>query len=363
MATVSIESVSKSYGKQGILQNINLNIEKGEFVVIVGPSGCGKSTLLRLIAGLDVVETGSILINDRCVNETPPSKRDIAMVFQNYALYPHMTVYDNIAYGLKMRKVHKKDIRVRVEDVAEMLQLSDCLQRKPSALSGGQRQRVAMGRAIVRKPSVLLFDEPLSNLDFKLRTEMRHEIKKLHQQLHSTCIYVTHDQTEAMTMASRVVVLHKGKVEQVGRPRTIYEHPDSMFVASFLGHYPMNFIAGKLNRERSCLVLCNGVEWPMPIWIADSPTQDTVMVGIRPEHLKLVSVPELRDFSGVVNCIDDMGSEKLVRVVTMQGEHPLSIRVAGDLPVHDGECFIHADMSRAIVFCAQTGKRLGGWDV
>ena len=361
MATVTIESVCKSYENQNILQNVNLNIEKGEFVVIVGPSGCGKSTLLRLIAGLDVVETGSILINDKCVNKTPPSYRDIAMVFQNYALYPHMTVYDNMAYGLKMRKVNKHEIRERVESVADMLHLSDCMHRKPSALSGGQRQRVAMGRAIVRKPAVFLFDEPLSNLDFKLRTEMRHEIKKLHQKLNATCIYVTHDQTEAMTMASRVVVLNQGQVEQVGSPRAVYEKPDSMFVASFLGHYPMNFIAAKLDHARDRLVLCTGVEWPMPQLAASTMLSD-VVVGIRPEHLRLDSTHNLNGFSAIVNCIDDMGSDKLVRVITDKADVSISIRVAGDLLVQDGQCFVHADRDRAIVFCSLSGKRLGGWD-
>ncbi len=362
MATVTIESVSKSYEKQNILHNVHLKIEKGEFVVIVGPSGCGKSTLLRLIAGLDVVEAGSILINDKCVNQTPPSCRDIAMVFQNYALYPHMTVYDNMAYGLKMRKMNKIDIRKRVESVARMLHLSDCMQRKPSALSGGQRQRVAMGRAIVRKPAVFLFDEPLSNLDFKLRTEMRHEIKKLHQQLNATCIYVTHDQTEAMTMATRVVVLNQGQVEQVGTPRMVYERPDSMFVASFFGHYPMNFISGTLDRARDCLVLCSGVEWPMPRIKSSDVSLDSVVIGIRPEHLRLESTLGSGCFSVMVNSIDDMGSDKLVRVIIDKTDVTMSIRVEGSTLIQDDQCFVHADMSRAIVFCAQSGKRLGGWD-
>ena len=217
---------------QLILDKINLSIDKGEFVAVVGPSGCGKSTLLRLVAGLDLVSSGSILINNQCVNKIPAAQRDMAMVFQNYALYPHMTVFDNMAYGITMRGMKAAFIRQKVEEVANLLQLTDYLQRKPQALSGGQRQRVAMGRAIVRSPAVFLFDEPLSNLDAKLRAEMRYEIKKLHQQLNTTCLYVTHDQTEAMTMASRVLVLNKGRVEQVGSPQK-YINNRLLFVAGF----------------------------------------------------------------------------------------------------------------------------------
>lgn len=359
MATVTIDSVSQHFGKYQILNNVSLKIEKGEFVVIVGPSGCGKSTLLRLIAGLDVVETGSILINDRCVNQTPPSARDIAMVFQSYALYPHMTVYDNMAYGLKMRKMPKDLIRTRVEAASQMLQLNDYLQRKPAALSGGQRQRVAMGRAIVRSPAVFLFDEPLSNLDFKLRTEMRHEIKKLHQQLNATCIYVTHDQTEAMTMASRVVVLHGGRIEQVGTPRMVYDYPASMFVASFLGHYPMNFIPATLNKPDSRVEMSIGAEWPMPTL---SSSQDNIVIGLRPEHIQFTSCDTPGRIAVYVESVDDMGSDKLVRAITQEGSMPISIRVAGDVPVQQGEHYIVADKHRASVFCSQSGRRLGGWD-
>ena len=362
MATVTIESVSQSFGPHRVLNDINLHIDKGEFVVIVGPSGCGKSTLLRLIAGLDRVETGTILINSQCVNQTPPSSRDIAMVFQNYALYPHMSVYDNMAYGLKMRKVSKQDIRLRVEAVAEMLHLSDCMQRKPSALSGGQRQRVAMGRAIVRSPAVLLFDEPLSNLDFKLRTEMRHEIKKLHQQLNATCIYVTHDQTEAMTLASRLVVLNHGKIEQIGTPRMVYDVPDSMFVASFLGHFPMNFIEARVDAASRRLVFCMGASLPMPTVCANQAVSDTVVVGFRPEHLNIVLAPEPGSIPIMVSSIDDMGSDKLVRAVTEEAGIAITIRVAGHVPVQSGRCWVNIDLPRASVFCADDGRRLGGWD-
>lgn len=359
MATVSIESVSQSFGKRTVLQDVNLNIDKGEFVVIVGPSGCGKSTLLRLIAGLDVVEKGSILINDRCVNQTPPSSRDIAMVFQHYALYPHMTVFDNMAYGLKMRKIKKQVIRERVEQVGRLLQLMDCMQRKPSEISGGQRQRVAMGRAIVRSPAVFLFDEPLSNLDFKLRTEMRHEIKKLHQQLKSTCIYVTHDQTEAMTMATRVVVLHKGQIEQVGTPREVYDYPDSMFVASFLGHFPMNFIPATVSLDRQSLVLSTGVELPTSYLHLESPLQDDVVIGLRPEYLQLIDAPDPFSFSAKIDSIDDMGSDQLVRAISEKGDLPITVRVSGDAVIQKGQCWIQFDLNRGSVFSADTGRRVG----
>lgn len=362
MATVVIESVSRSFGQHTVLNDIHLKIEKGEFVVIVGPSGCGKSTLLRLIAGLDTVETGSILINDQCVNATPPSSRDIAMVFQNYALYPHMTVYDNMAYALKMRKLNKQVIRERVEVAAKMLHLMDCIHRKPSELSGGQRQRVAMGRAIVRSPAVFLFDEPLSNLDFQLRTEMRQEIKKLHQQLNATCIYVTHDQTEAMTLASRVVILNQGRIEQVGAPRVIYDFPDSMFVASFLGHFPMNFISAILDVSQNKLVLSTGVELPKPKLNRELVDNDKVLIGVRPEHLRIIETFEPESFAVVIDSIDDMGSDKLVRGRSEKGGEPIIIRVAGDVPVQEGRCFVKIDLFRASVFCLNSGKCLGGWN-
>lgn len=379
MATVTIQAVSKAFGELSILQNIDLKIEKGEFVVIVGPSGCGKSTLLRLIAGLDMLGKGSILINDQCVNSTPASSRDIAMVFQNYALYPHMTVYDNMAYALKMRRMNKLEIKNRVEKASELLQLTEYLQRKPNELSGGQRQRVAMGRAIVRSPAVFLFDEPLSNLDFKLRTEMRHEIKKLHKKLNATCIYVTHDQTEAMTMADRVVVLNKGRIEQVGSPRDVYEYPASKFVASFLGHFPMNFISGTLDFSRNRLLLSVGLELPLPqltstvksnememsCCVGDEvnlePLLQTIVLGIRPEHLTLASQVDKNSFSARVDYVDDMGSDKLVRVITDVGGEPVCIRLSGDFSFNSEQCFIKVDISKAMIFSSHDGKRLGGW--
>ena len=361
MATVNMMAVSKYYDNQCILSDVNLNIEKGEFVAVVGPSGCGKSTLLRLVAGLDTVCRGNILINDKCVNKIPPASRDMAMVFQNYALYPHMTAYDNMAYGLKMRGMKKNLIRQRVEEVAHMLQLADYLQRKPILLSGGQRQRVAMGRAIVRSPAVFLFDEPLSNLDAKLRAEMRHEIKKLHQQLNTTCIYVTHDQTEAMTMADRVVVLNKGLVEQVGTPRELYQYPATLFVASFIGHYPMNFLPGKLDLKRQIILTSLGTSLPLPQLNTHVSCGDAVIVGIRPEHVHFTSEPTLMSFSVNVEFVDDMGADKLVQVISEYGAMRLSVRVSGDTLIDSSQLSVNIEMGKANLFCQQSGKRLGGW--
>lgn len=362
MATVNLVAVSKYYDNQCILNDINLNIEKGEFVAIVGPSGCGKSTLLRLVAGLDTVSEGHILINEKCMNKTPAAARDMAMVFQNYALYPHMTVYDNMAYGLKMRGMKKKLIRERVENVADLLQLGDYLHRKPILLSGGQRQRVAMGRAIVRSPAVFLFDEPLSNLDAKLRTEMRHEIKKLHRQLNTTCIYVTHDQTEAMTLADRVVVLYQGNVEQVGTPRELYEYPATLFVASFIGHYPMNFLPATIDLKQQIVVTSTGTVLPLPPLKNAVSSGDPVIIGIRPEHMHFSAQTGAQDLTVKVEFIDDMGADKLVQVITDCGHARLSVRVSGDTSLTSAQLVIGMEINKANLFCQQTGKRLGGWD-
>ncbi|MBI2081123.1 MAG: sn-glycerol-3-phosphate ABC transporter ATP-binding protein UgpC [candidate division NC10 bacterium] len=242
MATVVLENLTKRFDEVVAVQSVNLEIQDQEFVVLVGPSGCGKSTALRMIAGLEEITDGKIYIGGRLVNDVPPKDRDIAMVFQNYALYPHMSVYDNMAFGLKLRKFPREEITQRVRDAAEILGIQELLQRKPKALSGGQRQRVAVGRAIVRKPQVFLFDEPLSNLDAKLRVQMRVELKKLHQRLQATILYVTHDQVEAMTMGDRIVVMRDGRIHQVGPPLQVYEHPVNRFVAGFIGSPAMNFI-------------------------------------------------------------------------------------------------------------------------
>lgn len=363
MATVNIKSVNKYYDNQQVLNNINLHIEKGEFIAIVGPSGCGKSTLLRLVAGLDTVSDGSILINNQCVNQIPPASRDMAMVFQSYALYPHMTAFNNMAYGLKNRGMKKDEIERRVREVASMLKLNDYLQKKPSALSGGQRQRVAMGRAMVRSPAVFLFDEPLSNLDAKLRTEMRYEIKKLHQQLRTTCLYVTHDQTEAMTLADKIVVLNKGNVEQIGTPNELYQYPASSFVASFLGHYSMNFLPATINFDQSFIALSTEVVLPLPLLKA-RPADSDVLIGIRPEHMKLASEKTANNTSmnTYIEFIDDMGADKLVQLNSTCGHLKFSIRIPNEIALTDNHLAVEIDVSKMHLFCQTTGKQLREWN-
>jgi sn-glycerol 3-phosphate transport system ATP-binding protein len=283
MATVTLDGVRKSFADREVVHRVSCEVGDGELVVVVGPSGCGKSTLLRMVAGLETVSAGTVAIDGRIVNGIEPKDRDIAMVFQNYALYPHMSVYDNMAYGLRMRRMSRAEIRSRVGRAAEILQLDGLLQRRPRQLSGGQRQRVAMGRAIVRDPKVFLFDEPLSNLDAQLRVQMRVEIKRLQQELATTSLYVTHDQVEAMTLADRLIVMNAGNVDQIGRPLDLYEHPATAFVAGFIGSPAMNLVAGQLDGHR--VIIGNAV---LPL---DQPTggaQDRrVLVGLRPEHLAL----------------------------------------------------------------------------
>jgi sn-glycerol 3-phosphate transport system ATP-binding protein len=334
MAAVNLQNVNKVIAKNHILKDINLNIDKGEFVSVVGPSGCGKSTLLRLVAGLDKISSGQILINNLCVNKTPASKRDMAMVFQSYALYPHMTVFDNMAYGLKMRKYSKSDILKNVHEAAALLKLENFLSRKPHELSGGQRQRVAMGRAIVRSPAVFLFDEPLSNLDAKLRTEMRHEIKKLHQQLKTTCLYVTHDQTEAMTMADRIVVLNHGQIEQIGTPHELYQTPASIFVAGFTGHYPMNFFPAMIDDDNK-LILADHVQCDLNHQsIQASPNE--MIAAIRAEHLMIKDKEENGCFKCKIEFIDDMGADKLIQTIDVKQGQRLIIRTNADwVPCED----------------------------
>ncbi|MBV8425276.1 MAG: sn-glycerol-3-phosphate import ATP-binding protein UgpC [Candidatus Eremiobacteraeota bacterium] len=285
MASLVFDHVAKSYdGKAFVLKDINANVGDGEFLVIVGPSGCGKSTLLRMVAGLETVTSGEIRINDRVVNRLEPKDRDIAMVFQNYALYPHMSVYDNMAYGLKIRRMSKEEIRSRVEKAAAILELKDLLARKPRELSGGQRQRVAMGRAIVREPAVFLFDEPLSNLDAKLRVQMRSEIQNLHSRLRTTSLYVTHDQVEAMTLADRAIVLDKGNIEQFGTPTEIYDKPATLFVANFIGSPPMNLLSGRVTPEGNKFAIADGPVLPLSHGVTQFAGRELVL-GVRPENL------------------------------------------------------------------------------
>src|SRR5471032_1325909 len=281
MANLKLQAVTKSYdGKNQIIQSIDLDVADGEFIVMVGPSGCGKSTLLRMVAGLERTTSGDIYINDQRVTEMEPKDRGIAMVFQNYALYPHMSVFDNMAYGLKIRGFGKAQIHARVEEAARILELGPLLKRKPRELSGGQRQRVAMGRAIVREPAVFLFDEPLSNLDAKLRVQMRLEIQKLHRNLGTTSVYVTHDQVEAMTLAERMIVMSAGRTEQIGAPAEIYQRPATQFVAGFIGSPAMNFLRGRAGADG--LALAGGVHLSVPVSAALSGRE--LVLGIRPEH-------------------------------------------------------------------------------
>jgi multiple sugar transport system ATP-binding protein len=288
MASIEIRGVHKSFGLTRVLHDVELDVADGEFLVLVGPSGCGKSTLLRMIAGLEEVSSGDIIIGGRLVNDLPPMDRDIAMVFQNYALYPHMTVRDNMAFSLKLRKEPKATVARKVAEAAEILDLTAYLDRFPRQLSGGQRQRVAMGRAIVRDPQVFLFDEPLSNLDAKLRVQMRVEIRSLHQRLHATSVYVTHDQIEAMTMADRIVVLNEGRVEQIGSPLELYDQPANLFVAGFIGSPAMNFVRGQLRRSETAawLEASDGTHLPIAGGHEGRDGQE-VVYSFRPEHLTL----------------------------------------------------------------------------
>jgi len=288
MASIEIRGVDKAFGATPVLHGVDLEVADGEFLVLVGPSGCGKSTLLRMIAGLEEVSGGEIIIGGRVVNDLPPKDRDIAMVFQNYALYPHMTVRENMAFSLKLRNESKATVARKVLAAAETLNLASYLDRYPRQLSGGQRQRVAMGRAIVRDPQVFLFDEPLSNLDAKLRVQMRVEIKALHQRLHATSVYVTHDQIEAMTMADRIVVLQDGRVEQIGSPLELYDHPANLFVAGFIGSPAMNFVRGRLRRHDDTVwVEANDGTWLQSGSNRDGQDGQDVVYSFRPEQLTL----------------------------------------------------------------------------
>ncbi|PDT50128.1 sugar ABC transporter ATP-binding protein [Sinorhizobium fredii] len=321
MGNITLKKVNKSFGATQVIPGIDLAIEDGEFVVFVGPSGCGKSTLLRLIAGLEDTTSGTIEIDGKNVTAAPPAKRGLAMVFQSYALYPHMTVRNNIAFPLKMAKVTPEVIDKKVTEAARVLNLTDYLDRRPGQLSGGQRQRVAIGRAIVREPAAFLFDEPLSNLDAALRGTMRLEISQLHHQLKTTMVYVTHDQVEAMTMADKIVVLNAGNIEQVGSPLDLYNKPDNLFVAGFIGSPRMNFVKG---------------EAAMPY---SAPT-----VGIRPEHIKLSK--EGGTWKGVVGVAEHLGSDTFLHV-SVDGVGMMTVRASGDFPVNHGDAvFLTPDVGR-----------------
>jgi multiple sugar transport system ATP-binding protein len=337
MAKVSLNNVYKIYpGDKGkdvtAVTDFNLEIEDREFVVFVGPSGCGKSTTLRMIAGLEEISKGEVLIGDKRVNDVPPKDRDIAMVFQNYALYPHMSVYDNMAFGLKLRKYPKAEIHKRVMEAAGILGIEQYLERKPKALSGGQRQRVAVGRAIVRQPKVFLFDEPLSNLDAKMRVQMRTEITKLHQRLQATMIYVTHDQIEAMTMGTRIVVMKDGFIQQVDTPLKIYGEPRNLFVAGFLGSPPMNFIRGTVSGKDGAVVFKEMPGGVIELRLGDRKAAapyigKEVTLGVRPEDCDVVpagQAPSANSFQAVVDIVEPMGAETYFYIQT--GEHTVISR-------------------------------------
>ncbi|UOK36139.1 sn-glycerol-3-phosphate ABC transporter ATP-binding protein UgpC [Pseudomonas palleroniana] len=325
MIKLKLDNVNKQLGGARILRDVSLDIAAGEFVVFVGPSGCGKSTLLRLIAGLDSICGGDLLIDGRRVNDLEPRERGVGMVFQSYALYPHMSVYDNISFGLKLAKTEKTSLRERVLKTAQILQLDKLLQRKPKELSGGQRQRVAMGRAMAREPDILLFDEPLSNLDASLRVQMRNEIARLHARLDSTMIYVTHDQVEAMTLADKIVVLNGGRVEQVGSPRELYERPASRFVAGFLGSPKMNFLPARLQAPGETSLVDAPVLGltSLPFDSSNLATGALLTMGVRPEHISLKATEAAAGV--VVTGVEYLGSETYVHLETGQDE-PLICR-------------------------------------
>jgi multiple sugar transport system ATP-binding protein len=353
VATVEVRSVHKAFGGLEVIHGVDVQIDDGEFVILVGPSGCGKSTLLRMIAGLEEVTAGSILIGQRVVNDVPAKDRNIAMVFQNYALYPHMSVAQNLGFSLKLRRAPKAEIQTRVKRAAEILGLTDLMDRYPRQLSGGQRQRVAMGRAIVRDPQVFLFDEPLSNLDAKLRVAMRAEIKELHQRLKTTTVYVTHDQIEAMTMADRIVVMRDGVVEQIGSPLDLYDNPQNIFVAGFIGSPSMNFIPGRLRVNGSAVFESEG-GFILPI---ASPPRNSdgrpIVCGVRPEHLLLAS----DGINAEVVVVEPTGSE--TQVIARHGDKDITCLFRERITARPGEnILISANPSLVHLFDSETGRRL-----
>jgi multiple sugar transport system ATP-binding protein len=351
MAEVRVRELRKSYGAVEVIHSLDVDVEDGEFAVLVGPSGCGKSTLLRMIAGLEGITSGTIHIGDRLVNNLPPAERDIAMVFQNYALYPHKTVAANMAFALRMRRMDKAEIKSRVDRAAEVLGLTPYLDRYPRALSGGQRQRVAMGRAIVRDPQVFLFDEPLSNLDAKLRVQMRTEIRELHQRLATTTVYVTHDQIEAMTMADRIVVLKDGHIEQIGSPLAVYDRPVNTFVAGFIGSPSMNMLDAVVRHEGGAVFAeVAGTRLPIDAGLEEG---QEIIVGVRPEHLQ----PAAEGIEGQVAVVEPTGAEiyLIVRVGTREVTAVLRERVQ----MRPGqEIRLRAEPGMLHVFDRATGKRL-----
>tara|TARA_B100001250_G_scaffold327658_1_gene291939 strand:+ start:56 stop:1138 length:1083 start_codon:yes stop_codon:yes gene_type:complete len=337
VANINIDKVNKFFGDVHVIKDISLDIKSQSFTVLVGPSGCGKSTMLRMIAGLEDINSGTISIDGEVVNDLPPKQRNIAMVFQSYALYPHMTVFDNMAFGLKLEKRSKEEINERVQEAARILQIEDYLKRKPKQLSGGQRQRVAIGRAITRKPKVFLFDEPLSNLDAALRVQMRVELAKLHDQLDATMIYVTHDQTEAMTLANDIVVLDNGIVSQKGSPMQLYDNPNNLFVGGFIGSPKMNFINGKIlssNSNTTEVEFLDSSKIKIPLSSESSKNGDNVTLGIRPEHL-LVNENADASWESKVFVVEKLGSGTFL-YLEKKGE-PLVVETEGNSSIKVGD--------------------------
>jgi multiple sugar transport system ATP-binding protein len=366
MANVTLRSLVKNYDETPAVRGIDLEIADKEFVVLVGPSGCGKSTTLRMIAGLEEISGGDIVIGDDIVNDMPPKDRNIAMVFQNYALYPHMTVYENMSFGLRLKKVDKAEIARRVENAARILDISELLERKPKQLSGGQRQRVAMGRAIVRDPKVFLFDEPLSNLDAQLRVQMRTEIKKVHQKVRTTTVYVTHDQVEAMTLADRVVVMNAGRIEQVGTPNDLYHAPQTKFVAGFIGSPAMNFIPCTLEESAGALHvrLSDTIRFPVPASRTERYRKvlanGKLLFGLRPEHIvekRPHAEPEQYDFEVTLDVTEPMGMETMVYFTI--GRCEVCGRVNPNAGAKDGEPMtLVADLANMHLIDDASGKVL-----
>jgi len=357
MASVSFRNVKKSYGKVDILHGLGFDISNGEFVVLVGPSGCGKSTLLRMLAGLEDITDGEILIDNRVVNDLESKDRDIAMVFQSYALYPHMTVGENMAFSLRLRDADKGLTAQRVNDAAKILNLDKLLDRYPRELSGGQRQRVAMGRAIVRDPKVFLFDEPLSNLDAKLRVAMRAEIKALHQRLKTMTVYVTHDQIEAMTMADRIVVMHDGLIEQIGTPLELFDRPGNLFVAQFIGSPSMNVLTGTVHKsDGRQWVDAQDAQWPLPAGLVNVAHGQSVSYGIRPGDLELGGGAGA--IAAQVIVVEPTGAE--TELLLQVGTERLTLVMHGRTDARpDDTVRLHIDPEKAHVFDASTGARLG----
>ncbi|MBO9998436.1 MAG: sn-glycerol-3-phosphate ABC transporter ATP-binding protein UgpC [Cyanobacteria bacterium SID2] len=357
MATVSLESITRRFQHVTAIENITFEIPDGEFWVLIGPSGCGKSTILRTIAGLDTATSGNVYIGDTCVNRLPARQRDVAMVFQNYALYPHMTVADNLSFGLRMRGVDRNTIRDRVERVAKGLDLASLLDRKPKQLSGGQQQRVALGRAIVREPQVFLLDEPLSNLDAQLRDEMRAQLKELHQQFRVTTIYVTHDRVEAMTLADRIVVLDGGRIQQIGTPLELYARPSNRMVASFLGSPPMNLLDGTYDGTQ--FEIARQPFPPLPDWQGLKPGQ-RVELGIRPEDVEIADA-DTGHFPVCVSIVEPLGRETLVRAIVSSAEDEmlaiLNFFIAPTQPLNPGDrVWVRFPLDRMFAFDPRTGQ-------